>query len=361
MKSYPLLIALGGLSMLGACSSEPKDLPVMEMSANVGIANTVDTASVISLELAMLPEATDSTLLQYPSLAGIIDGNYYIHSKALMIFDDGGKCLMSANRVGQGPEEYGEYARAYANKATGGWVVTAYPFGVKNYTRDAKFISTDFLPASNALCQLGEDWAATNNPLTTDTVCIYYYDKHFQLTDTLKTHLKQRTYKVNGGITGLNSHFYSYGKEAFIIRHDTVFSATDPKRGLVPTAIARFGDRMVPEDFDMAAHPNWFDEYIEPQYVFGKDYLLVMYAYERPNNVMQFYDLSTGELVLSLSNIISREKPGFEMDYNGGKIYISPLYKANGNKFYFSASEDQMSALTGQEDPNPGIFTIEIK
>lgn len=333
----------------------------MEMSANVGIANTTDTASVISLKLAMLPEATDSTLLQYPSLAGIVDGNYYIHSKALMIFDQAGKCLMSANRVGQGPEEYGEYAGAYANKVTGGWVVTAYPFGVKNYTRDAKFISTDSLGTISSLCQLGEGWVATNNPLTEDTVCIYYYDNKFQLTDTLKTHLRQRTYKVNGGITGLSSNFYSYGKDAFIIRHNTIFNATDPKCGLVPTAIAQFGDRIVPENFDMAAHPNWYNEYIEPQYVFGKDYLLVMYTYGRPNNVMQVYKLSTGELVLSLSNVVSRETPGFEMDYNGGKIYLFPLYFADGNRFYFSASEDQMSALTGEEDPNPGIFTLEIK
>lgn len=361
MNIKPLIATLGVCALLAACSSGPKTLPVMDISGNVGVANTADTAAVMSLSLALVPEATDSTLLKYPSLAGVVDGNYYIFSKSLMVFEPSGKCLVSANRVGPGPEEYQEWSAAKANSLTGGWVVTAYPYGVKTYTRNGQYLTTDTLPGMDNLCQLGDGWVATNNSLTNDHVTFYYYDNNFHLTDTLATHINHRVYKSDSGSTGLNCQFYSNGKDAFIVRHDTIFNASDPHRGLEPVAIARFSDRMVPEDLDLNAHRNWYEEYIEPTYLFGDDYVMVMYSHETPNQTIQFYNLATGELVLSLTAKVTRETPGFAMSYNGSTIYLFSAYKAIGNRFYFTASEDQIADLTGIEDPNPAFFYLEIK
>ena len=362
MTLKELLLTLGSTALLSACSPQISDLPVMDISCNVSIANTTDTASVISLTMAFIPEATDSTLISYPHLAGILNGKYYLDSNGvLMVFDRNGKCVSSANRVGQGPEEYVAYAGALANKTNDGWVVTAYPFGVKSYTSDVKYISTDTLTAMNNLKPLGNGWIATNNGLVEDTVKLFYYDSNFRLTDSITTEFKHRAYKVYGGINVLRCHLYSNGDDAFMVRNDTIFNVTDPRHGALPVAIARLSDRMVPEDLDMAAHPNWYEEYIEPEYIFGKDYVMVNFSSAPHHLTMQVYSLSTGKLVLSLSTEISKERPGIEMAYHDGVVFLRPMYYADGDRFYFYASDEQMIKMTGSEDANPGIFYLEIK
>lgn len=346
--------------LLFACSSGHQ-IPVMSPSADIDAPNTADAESVMKMTLALQPEVTDSSLISYMRVAGILDGDFYIGANNLMTFGKNGKCISSFNHVGQGPEEYGEYDSSIFDRFSRRWIMVSSSMlpVLKSYSPSGEYISTDTIISSSNLKQIKEGWIATNNGLVSPELTLYYYDRDFNLTDSVNTRFMHRVYSGNNSKTGLQCYLESNGEEAYIIRHDTVFNLTNPKVEPTPVAVVDFSAYTLPEDVDIMKQRDWYEKYVEPDYIFSKDYIMVWYRYDK-KIAMRVYDIKNGNLVLALTNPLSKDKPGLEVNYDGRNFYLgSPSY-VSGNTFYLTISDSQMSELTGDEDANPALMAVEV-
>ncbi|MDE6368440.1 MAG: hypothetical protein K2K94_04300, partial [Muribaculaceae bacterium] len=271
-------------------------------------------------------------------------------------------CLSSFNHVGPGPEEYGQWDGALVDRTSGDWIMTSSNMQpiLKRYTQYGAFVETDtILPVQN-LRHLNDGWIATNNELRFADLTLYYLDNDFNLIDSMATPFKNRSYPTLGGIMGLQSYLNSNGRQAYVLRNDTVFDVTDAHVAPVPIALASFGNKTVPNSFDKELDPDWYDKYIEPYYYYGSDYVMVWYWHEG-RVAMRVYNFKTGKLGLALSNEMYDNIPAIAIDYEGTTLYAGmPMY-VKDNTFYLSISDSQMIDLTGDENANPAIFAIEIK
>ncbi|MDE5553989.1 MAG: 6-bladed beta-propeller, partial [Muribaculaceae bacterium] len=357
--------AVAGAAMsviLLGCGSGDSGLPVMNLEADMNVENTQNPETVANFKIVVHPEVTDTTLINYLNLVDIIDGKFYVASNNLMVFGIDGKCLSSFNHVGPGPEEYGQWDGALVDRKSGDWIMTPSNMQpvLKRYTQYGAFAGADTILPMQNLQYLNDGWIATNNGLSCANLTLYYLDNDFNLIDSMATPFKHRVYAAPGGKTGLQSYVKSNGCQAYILRNDTVYDITDAQVAPAPVAVASFGDKIVPNNYDEELEQGWYDKYIEPYYYYGSDYVMVFYSHEG-RVAMRVYNFKSGELVLALSNNVNADAPGLAIDYDGITLYAGmPMYVSD-NTFYFSISDSQMIDLTGDENANPAIFAIEIK
>lgn len=350
-------------TLLSACAGSPAGLPVMHLTADMEVSDTADPGNIMTARIALHPAVTDSTLIDYMLVAGIVDGYTYVSSDRNMVFDSEGRCVSSFSHVGQGPEEYGKWDRAVADPSTGDWLIVAsgsFP-EVKRYTRSGRYIRTDTLISVSNLNPTGNGWIATNNEFKNPVITLYYYDRDLNLTDSLPTRFRHRVYADgNSGFSGLPCLMGSNGEKAYIVRHDTVFDITEPKSDPRPVAITDFSEMTLPPDVDIHEVRDWYTKYIEPRYTFGSNCLMVTYTHDF-RSAIRVYSMTDGRLLLALTAPANSRTNGVPIDCEGVKYYVRDPTYTHENTFYFGISDSQMSEITGDEESNPALMTVGIR
>ena len=357
------LLAAAALTLSASCTSEKGGLPVLDLAANVSAENTADIDSIIDVRLALHPEATDSTLISSMDLSGIVDGNYFVYSFGgnMMVFAQDGKCLYSFDRKGNGPGEYGSYASPMADKSTKGWAAFSNTQPkVFTYTMSGEFTGCDTLPVRGIPTALGNGWVVASNSFINDTISYYYYNDKFLITDSLKTGMLYKIFRVYDGATVFSPNISSTGNLATVYWNDTIYDITDPAAGLRPLAAVNLGALGMPWEFNPAQNQDKIDSYIDAKIYSTATHYLVWMRYDH-KLYAQFYD-KAGSMLASISAPIEKGQPyGVPFSFNGSTIYLSPAYFTTDGAFYFRASDATMSELTGKEDSNPALFAITIK
>ena len=356
------LLAAAALTLSASCTSDKGGLPVIDLAANVSAENTADIDNILDVRLALHPEATDSTLISSLDLSGIVDGNYFVYSFGgnMMVFAKDGKCLCSFDRKGNGPGEYGSYASPMADKSTKGWAAFSNTQPkVFTYTMSGEFTGCDTLPVRGIPTALGNGWVVGSSSFITDTISYYYYNDKFRITDSLKTGMLYKVFRDYDSSTTFGPSISSTGNLATVYWNDTIYDITDPA-GLRPLAAVNLGALGMPWEFNPAQNQDKIDSYIDATIYSTATHYLVWMRYDH-KLYAQFYD-KAGSKLASISAPIEKGQPyGVPFSFNGSTIYLSPAYFTTDGAFYFSASDATMSELTGKEDSNPALFSIQIK
>lgn len=359
MTIKTLFLALSASLAVTACSTGASEsIPVIDLAAAIDDPDTENQQDLFSLSLALYPEVTDSTLIgRYMSMGGYIDGQFYIGSDRMMVFEPSGKCVASFDRSGQGPGEYGSYASFRGNPSTGGWqAFTGMANRMFSYTMTGAFIGCDTLPGPSYLSPLGDKWIGLSNSFDTAAITVYYLDKEFHLVDSLATGLSYKVFKDAHSTAAYGPSLQSNGSEASIYWNDTIYNVTDASRGCLPMAAVDLGPYRQPDDFDPSRNYERMREFIDAS-VFATDrHYLIWFEYDG-RSFARFYERSSGKLVAALS---SGGNP-IQFDYEGYKLALRPTNYTTSDTFYFKAGDDVMSELTGDEDSNPALFALRLK
>lgn len=356
------LSAAATLVLLASCSSGTDSIPVIDLASNVNVADTENSDEILEVKLALNPEVTDTTLIGGISLSGISGDFFYISDDDhMMVFDKDGKCVYAFSRKGNGPGEYGQYAYARLNPATNGWAAFSLQSPkVYNYSPSGEFTGSDTLPEVSVPDYAAGRWIGRSGSQASDTITMYYYNERFELTDTVRTPLLYQIFDNNGWKIAFGPSISSYGSQATMYWNDTVYNVTDPKAGLRPEASVNLGDLRMPAEMRGRGGEE-SGAYIEATIHTTAGHYMAWINYDN-RLFAQFYDRKSGRLIASLSCQRDPDKPyGVPFSYEGKTVYLAPAYFTTDDAFYFTASDATMSELTGDEEANPAIFSIQIK
>lgn len=349
--------------LAASCSTGNTDsIPCLDIASNIETPNPDDQTAVFDLSMALNPAVTDSTLLSRMNiLGGIIDGNYYIDSGRMMIFNPSGKCISSFDRRGNGPGEYGSYASFVGDPSTKDWLAcSGTDDRIFKYSSTGEFEGCDTLPGVSFLDPVGNRFIARNSGLTEENVKIFYFNDKIELIDSLDTHLKFKIIEFEGGKSAFGPGKAICGNEILINWNDTIFDVSDPGAGCIPVTSISLGQYRAPDDFDPLADPEKKNLYINTSIMATDRHYMVWFGLEN-RLYYQFYERSTGNLVASMSTDVNSDSRGIPFDYDGQTVMLSPARYSTSDTFYFWASDASMTELTGNEDANPAIFALKLK
>lgn len=361
------------LMAIASCTHTSRDeLVTFNFAANYDAPDTEDPESVIDLKMALNPEVTDSTLIRELGLCGIIDDTYYIYSGnniypgGEMAFDASGKCLVSFDRSGAGPGEHSRVNSCWADASTKGWAVITLFDDIYNYTFDGKFVGKDSIMQMNYIYPRPDGWIGLNaSAFKERPTTFYYFDNTWQLTDSIVTPHTNRSwpYEVQPGFvtTVAESVDLSLSTSSILYAHnDTVYDVTSPAEGIRPIAAINSEGKRRPADMNIMDASD--GEYLYYYVYMTKNHAMLFSWNYNNRTVMQIYDRHDGKLLYSASDkFTDYEHVGVPFEYNSHKVILKPVNYTTDDRFFLSASSEVMSEITGDEDANPALFSIQIK
>ena len=370
-----ILSSIGAACLLAitSCAQKPQDdLVTFNFAANYDAPDTENPESVIDLKMAMNPEVTDSTLIRELGLCGVIDDTYYIYSGDVMnpgremAFDASGKCLVSFDRSGAGPGEHGRLGSCWADASTKGWAVITLFDGIYNYTFDGKFTGKDSTMQINDIFPRPDGWIGLNaSAFKERPTTFYYFNNDWKLTDSIVTPHTNRSwpYEAQPGINATVAESVELSLSASSVLYtynDTIYDVTSPAEGIRPVAAVNSDGKRRPADMNIMDAPE--GEYLYYTVYMTENHALFFSWNYHKRTVMQIYDRNDGKLLYSASNeFTDYEHLGVPFEYDGHKLILKPINYTTDDRFFLSASSEVMSEITGDEDANPALFSIQIK
>ncbi len=362
---YLHLAAAAAVSLaLAACSggSGNSSIPTIDLAAAIGAPTPDDAADLLEVKMVLSPEVTDSTLLgASSSLCGIIDDHYYVSSNRTMVFDADGKCLLSFDRKGNGPGEYGNYASFRVNRANKGWLAFTGtpPYSYFSYSASGEFLGKGDLDGLVFPAPIGNRWICKRPGIDSPQLVLYYLDAELQVTDSVATPLYSKVYEIPGGKSAISPNISVSGDQALMYWNDSIYNVTS---GCQPIAAVDLGTYRMPDSFNPYEGNNFehLKDYLDANLYFTKHHFLLWARYDN-KSIACFYSRATGKPVAILSGTKEGIPGVLFPDGNGGTISLMPTSFSTDDTFYFCASDAAMSELTGNEDANPAYFSVKIR
>ena len=367
-----VLSSIGAACLLAitSCAQKPQDeLVTFNFAANYDAPDTENPSSVIDLQMALNPELTDSTLISVMSLRGVIDDTYYIfsgddmHPGRDMAFDADGRCLVSFSRSGNGPGEYRASRDHWSNAKTKGWMISTHYDGIFNYTFDGTFTGKDSIKDVDNIYPRPEGWLGVKGTFTQLPTVFYYYDYGWKLIDSIVTPHINNVYPFEfNGHTGYMSDRIEISPSAsfdIYAKNDTVYDISSPAEGIKPIVAINSDGKRRPDNIDPMS-PNSGD-YLNYRVFMTKNHAMIMCNCYKDRTLLQIYDRRDGKLVFSISNKFTKGRVGLPFEYNGHEYLLYPVNYTTDDRFFLSASSEVMSEITGDEEANPALFSIQIK
>lgn len=320
-----------------------------------------DNLSRLEIELAMIPEFTDSTMIRFMDVAGVHEGLTYIFSKNNMTFKEDGACAGSFNSQGQGPGEWMDEKAMVVNPMNGNWEVLDWSMRVFSYTPEGVFSGCDTLGIKiGSICENGRGWVCSSGPFSDDEITLYYLNSGWEVTDSVKTGFAQEVYIFPNGRAAFSPKFCWTGKEVLYMRGDTIYDITDPKNCLTALGMVDVGSHTKPAEANPTNAGEFMDVWLNPVLEATEDAVMLRYNFAGKSG-FRFFDRESGELLGCFTGSIADKEGGLPYEHGGKRYFLQPIGLTHEGWFYFSANEGLMSEMTGEEDVNPGLFRVRVK
>ena len=346
-----LLSAAAIAGVCGACSSPvPPSLTTIDIAAYVEVPDKGTLDEIFEFASMIRPEATDTTLLSYVNVRGLVANRIYVQEdNRLMTFDaTDGRCIASFDHTGDAADEYRMLGIAFVSPENGDWVAyDTHGKKIVRYTVSGNFVGA--YPANiEYLSSDGDKWVAQKKVAEGENEIIYIYDDNFNLTDSIAT-----------GITHYNMEphaFDTFDGYPAMKASDTLYTIT-PDNTLLPTVAFHLGSYLMPHYRQEEFHKMMSERYKHLTFEFYGAAGLGALNYRFNEKVMlQFYSLSDGTLIFSDSQFPAYFK-GFPFTIDGKEMYVVPTGEPTADSFFFMITSSQFE----DTEDNPAILRLKIK
>lgn len=352
ISRYARILSAAALVVAAAaCSTVKKpEIPTLDIAANIDCADKGSLNEIFEFKTMIRPELTDSTILSYANVRGVIGNTIYMQeNNRLMTFNmKTGRCISSFDHTGSGPEEYNMLDLAFPAPENGDWVsYDIRDHKIVRYTADGRFVGA--YPASiDCICPDGDKWAAQKTVSEGYNQVLYIYDNRFRAIDTIQTHLP-RYYLTPNTLDTFNGQPVMHAQ-------DTLFTVTSDNR-FVPEIAFNLANYSMPYykeyEFDKMMSERW--HYLKFDFNgLGK---LAGISYQSNDKVtLQFYSLTDNSLIFSAS-VFPAHFNGFPYIVNGTKYNIVPMGQPTKDMVFATVSSEQLENPEG----NPAIIMLKPK
>lgn len=358
-----ICIAALSTALLAACSSGSgsSDIVTIDLAANVGAADTGSSEEIMKVESIITPALTDSTMMNFPKICGAAGSNLYLMQQSragtnLMVFNaNTGECISSFDKTGNGPGEYRTVYNAYRSPDSGSWVV--FDINVEKvytYSIAGSFITSFDLTTAESIAPLGNGWLGENRRENDIPKVFYRFNSRFAVTDSIITN--QRWHVTREGVSSV-TRLQPAGKDlVYWHENDTLYSI--PAHGDIKAEVAfNLGRYKMPLFDSYETERAERHKYIT-YFAFATDNAVIVYYMHNDNVYAQIYAKADGALRYAVT--LSKESYGFPLVVDGTTYHGIPSYLNTDGSVIFTVLAEEMAAVSGNEEANPGFIKARI-